>query len=64
MYSLGFFISFCAGSWDFLGINHYTTFFVRTGLTGFTLCRDANVTMEQDDNFKTAASIWLQVVAK
>ncbi|KAJ9579864.1 hypothetical protein L9F63_004466 [Diploptera punctata] len=50
------------GSCDFLGINHYTTFFVKSGLSGFTLCKDAEITMVQDESFKTAASMWLQVI--
>ncbi|XP_021923692.1 myrosinase 1-like [Zootermopsis nevadensis] len=50
------------GTWDFLGLNHYTTVFVSESLQHFPLFMDCDVGVEQDKSYPTASSIWLQVI--
>lgn len=50
------------GTWDFLGLNHYTTFFTYESKEGVTIFTDSDVCMTQDVNYPIGASFWLQVV--
>jgi hypothetical protein len=49
------------GAWDFLALNHYTTFFTYESEEGVSIIPDSDVCMMQDDNYSIGASFWLQV---
>lgn len=49
------------GTWDFLALNHYTTFFVSENKERFPLFMDSDVGVIQDETYPIAASVWLQV---
>jgi hypothetical protein len=50
-----------AGTWDYLSINHYTTFFTYQSDKGEFIFKDTGVAHIRDDKYATAASGWLQV---
>jgi hypothetical protein len=52
---------YCVGTWDFLALNHYTTFFTYESEEDDSIFPDSDVGMTQDENYSTAASFWLQV---
>jgi hypothetical protein len=50
-----------AGTWDFLALNHYTTFFVSESMEGVSIFMDSGVGKIPDPSYLTASSRWLQV---
>ncbi|GFG30514.1 hypothetical protein Cfor_08137, partial [Coptotermes formosanus] len=55
-------IELVRGTWDYLGLNHYTVYFVRQGQDLLYGLMDTGVVNMRDDKYATAASRWLQVV--
>ena len=53
--------SLSLGSYDFLGLNHYTTSMTQAS-TGPDWAGDNNVTTFRDDSWEGSASSWLNVV--
>jgi len=49
------------GTWDYLGLNHYTVYFVHQGRESKSMLMDTGVVDIPDDKYATAASHWLQV---
>ena len=49
------------GTWDYLALNHYTTYFVHQGRESNSMLMDVGVAHILDDRYPTAASQWLQV---
>jgi len=53
----------CSGSWDFLGLNHYTTEMVSAGTAGAPGWeKDQETNIWQDESWPSSASGWLKVV--
>jgi len=55
-------IEMVKGTWDFLGINHYTTFYVKESQNESILLVGTGVEYIRDDDVPTAVSEWLQVI--
>nr|APM84101.1 GH1 beta-glucosidase [Microcerotermes annandalei] len=55
-------IEMVKGTWDYLGLNHYTTFFTLQSKEESMFLKDTGVANIQDDKYPSAASEWLQVV--
>jgi hypothetical protein len=53
--------SLCLGTWDYLGLNRYTIYFVHQGQESKPMLMDTGVANIPDDNYATASSQWLQV---
>jgi hypothetical protein len=53
--------SFYLGTWDYLGLNHYTANFVQQGRDSKFSLMNTGVTDIPNDNYATAASQWLKV---
>ena len=50
------------GTWDFLGINHYTTYFTYQSQKATTFLMDTGVDHSPDENYAASSAKWLQVV--
>jgi beta-glucosidase/6-phospho-beta-glucosidase/beta-galactosidase len=55
-------IEMVKGTWDFLGLNHYTTFFTLQSKKESPSLLDTGVTNVVDESYPTTAADWLQVV--
>jgi hypothetical protein len=53
--------SYYIGTWDFLAVNHYTTYFAYESEEGVSIIPDSNICVTQDENYPIGASFWLQV---
>jgi hypothetical protein len=49
------------GTWDFLGINHYTTLFTYPSQNESIFFMDTGVDNIQVDKYATASADWIQV---
>ncbi|KAJ4446065.1 hypothetical protein ANN_12756, partial [Periplaneta americana] len=55
-------IEMVKGTWDFLAVNHYTTFFVSKSEPGFSLSMDHDFNFVANEKYAVASSMWLRIV--